>query len=117
MAEEENTLLHDKFVCQFAQIGGDMHDTEVDDAAGSKIHQIGDGDFVEDHLNIGILLGEARENIGQQGGAAPGGDANVKHGPLFVFQILQITDQLAIKIPLSLQIGMEDFSGRGEGER
>jgi len=102
VADEEDALVHDGLISQLAQIGGDIHDAEIRGAAGRQIHKVGDRDLVQDYLYIGIELGEQGHHIGKQDASAPGGHADVENGPLFVLQVLQIADQLAVQITLPL---------------
>ena len=67
---------------------------------------------MEDHLDVGVLLGEQGQHIGQKGGAAPRGYADVEDRPLLVLQIPQVADQLPVQITLALQIGMEHLPCR-----
>ena len=77
VGDEENALVHHQLIAQVGEVARRVHQTEVCDAAGGQIAQLGHRRLVEDHLHVGVLGGKAGQDIGQQGGAAPGGHANM----------------------------------------
>ena len=62
-------------------------------------------------MDVGIIFGELRKNIGQDHRAPPGGDADMKLRALAVLQITQIALQLSVQIGLPLQVGLEQGAG------
>ena len=72
---------------------------------------------MEDHLDVGVVLSEGGQHVGQQGGTPPGGHPDVEGGPLLVLEVPQVADQLPVQIALPLQIGVEHLPRRGELQR
>ena len=116
VADEKDPLPHDQLIGQLGQVGGDVHDAEVDDAVLRQLGQLGHGGLVEDHLHVGELGGEQGQDVGQQHGPPPGGHTDVQHRAVPVLNVPQVAEQLPVQIALPLQIGIEHLTCGGEGE-
>ncbi len=117
VGDEEDALIHHQLVAEIGQVAGDVHETKVGDAAGGQAAQLGDRGLVKDHVDVGVLLGKFGKDIGQKGGATPGGHADMQVLPFLGLEIPQVALQLAVQIALALQIGVKQLSGLGELKR
>lgn len=98
--------MHHQLIAQVGQVAGDVHETEVGDAAGRQVAQLGDRGLVEHHLDVRVPPHKGGEDVRQKGGATPSGHADAQLLPLLGLKGPQVALQLPVQIALALQIGM-----------
>ena len=104
--------MHHQLIAQVGQVAGDVHETEVGDAAGRQVAQLGDRGLVEHHLDVRVPPHKGGEDVRQKGGATPSGHADAQLLPLLGLKGPQVALQLPVQIALALQIGMEQLPPR-----